>query len=621
MAEALHPETGEPKRILLFEDSDIFADILSETLQEAGYCISRAVNGFEGIKRVYQFLPHLIITDVEMPLFKGYQATRLLKSRRYTKAIPIIMFTSLSETRDRFWGGQAGADCYLEKSPDNFGELKDRVAALLREFQDIDFGAIEKEGKRINDDALIELVNNLLDTKLFQMTIIGRLAELSSKLESLEDILKGVFELLAYICEAGISSIMLKSAHNTLLSYTCNTGGYTAEIAEDFTAITRADFNALFPDFKAISRHTTDFYPAGDREKRLESYLSLPLTTGGEPFATVNMANSIKDYFSPVIGEHLSVFFAAAAPIIANALSLKRLAELQAKTRAAFARYVPIDVMDEIIDTASSASASQSETRNVVVLFSDIRNFTKISEHSNAQDIVTFLNAYFALMGNKIIAEGGNIDKFMGDAIMALFGAPRTLSDAPGCAIRAAINMMRALSQVDTSHIRLPESGFAVGIGINYGECVVGNIGFQNKQDYTVIGDTVNLASRLEGVTKEYRHPIIVSETMYEASKGQSIFRKIDRVQVKGKDTFVDLYGVYAAYTDEPHAEDIPQSLLLNRELLDQYNKGLKLYAMEEWETAKQYFSRALLIDEHDYLSHLYLDRSASHLTALDASR
>ncbi|MDR3334693.1 MAG: response regulator [Treponema sp.] len=601
------------KRILLFEDSDMFADILLEFLHEAGYTTRRAINGFEGIKEVYQFLPHLIITDVEMPLFKGYQATRLLKSRKHTRNIPIIMFTALGETKDRFWGGQAGADCYIEKSPDNFDELNHYLEALLAESRDIDYAAIEKEGKRINDNALIEMVNNLLDNKLFQMTIIGMLAELSSKLACLEDIVQGVFELLAYICETEILSIMIKSSGNVLFVYTMNQAGYTAAIANDFTAITIADFFTLFPDFTILAKHTKDFAPPGDKAKRIESYQVIPLSIAGEQFATVHIANSIKEYFSPFILENLNIFLAATAPIVANALSLKQMEELQSKTRIAFARYVPIDVMDEIINK-SSASVNQSETRNVAVLFVDIRNFTKITENSNAHGVVSFLNDYFSLMGNEIIAEGGYIDKFIGDEIMAVFGAPKTLPNAPVCAIRGALKMITVLTQVNTSSITLPESGFVVGIGINYGPCIVGNIGFYDKQDYTAIGDTVNLASRLEGVTKYYCHPIIVSENMYEAAKGMFLFRKVDSVRVKGKNQPVGLYAVYAAYREDIKDDRVPASLLLNRELLDQYNKGLKLYYMREWETAGQYFSNALKLNPQDYLSALYLERVVGYL-------
>jgi adenylate cyclase len=267
--------------------------------------------------------------------------------------------------------------------------------------------------------------------------------------------------------------------------------------------------------------------------------------------------------------------------------------------------------MDEIIKK-SSMQSTQGETRLVAILFSDIRNFTKISENTQAQELVNFLNEYFSLMGNEIIGEGGNIDKFIGDAIMAIFGAPKTLENAAASAVRAAIRMVKALPHTNTSGITLPESGFGTGIGVNYGECVVGNIGFQNKLDYTVIGDTVNLASRLEGVTKYYQQPIIVSEYVYGAAKDHFIFRKADSVRVKGKDRPVGLYTVYDAFHGEAD-EGTPESLIIARETLDQYNKGLKLYAMREWETAKQYFSKALSISEQtgesDYLAALYLTR------------
>ncbi|WP_081503632.1 adenylate/guanylate cyclase domain-containing protein [Treponema primitia] len=196
---------------------------------------------------------------------------------------------------------------------------------------------------------------------------------------------------------------------------------------------------------------------------------------------------------------------------------------------------------------------------------------------------------------------------------MAIFGAPRPLPNAQACAIRAAVRMIKALSKVDTSQLTLPEKGFAVGIGINSGECVVGNIGFQDRMDYTVIGDNVNLASRLEGVTKMYHHPIIVSENMYEAARDQFIFRKVDTVRVKGKSNPVGLYAVYAAFAGEPAAADCQgpaaASLVIDRELLDCYEKGLRLFSMKEWETAKTYFNNALRIDEDDYLSKVYLER------------
>jgi adenylate cyclase len=221
-------------------------------------------------------------------------------------------------------------------------------------------------------------------------------------------------------------------------------------------------------------------------------------------------------------------------------------------------------------------------------------------------------------MGNKVIAGGGHVDKFMGDAIMAVFGVPKPLPNAPAGAISVAIQMVSALPQVDTSRIAVPEGGFAIGIGINYGECVVGNIGFQDKMDYTVIGDSVNLASRLEGTTKLYHHPIIVSEYMYDAAKDLFVFRKLDSVRVRGKNKPVEIYAVYAAYAGETMNTGgdlpIPPQLVINRKLLDQYNKGLKLFYMREWETARQYFLEALNIDSGDFLSALYLERTEAYI-------
>jgi len=601
----------DKKRVLIFEDSDTFSNMLLEFLNAESYETQRAKNGLEGIKMVYSFLPELIITGVEMPLFKGFESARFLKSRPAARNIPIIMFTNPGETRDKFWGAQAGADIYIEKTPENFDELAGQIRQLLGEKRPVDYERIKKEGEKITDNSLIEMVNNLLDNKLFQATLTGLLAELSSKVSSLEETVKGVFALLKNACRAEMCAMMIKDADDALVVYNANNAGYAEAIAEDFKAITIADFNTRFSDYKVVSKEVCDFFPAGERNERIESYILIPLVSLGEEYATVHIGTSVKEYFSPLIVENINVFLSAASPIIANALHLKQMETLQKKTRAAFARYVPIDVMDEIIKKSSSP-ASQSESRVVTILFSDIRSFTTISENTPARELVDFLNTYFSAMGDQIIAEGGNIDKFIGDAIMAIFGAPKTLENSAVSGVRAAIRMVKALPHVDTSSITLPEIGFGAGIGLNCGECVVGNLGFQNKMDYTVIGDTVNLASRLEGITKYYHATIVVSEYIYEAAKDDFIFRKADSVRVKGKDQPVGLYTVYDAFRGEEE-EGTPACLVIDRETLDQYNKGLKLYAMREFETAKQYFSRALSIEEKagnsDYLASLYLSR------------
>jgi len=607
-----------PKRVLLMEDSDIFADMLLGLFDSGKYEIQRAVNGFEGIKKVYSFMPHLIITDVEMPLFKGYQVTRLLKSRKNTKTIPIIMFTSLDETKDKFWGNQAGADTYIEKSPDNFQLLVSTVDDMLSKDANIDFSAIEREGKKINDNSIIEIVNNMLDNKLFQTTVIGLLAELSSKVHSIEMTASGIFELLHTICEAEIITMIIRGSNRYLYIYTANFGNFTKETCDNFFGICRNDFNNLFHEFKFLSENTRDFHPAGSNTKKITSYITIPLKIAGENFASVHIANSINEYFSVSVMENISVFTAAAAPVIANALSMHELALLQKNTRTAFARYVPADVMDEIINETNK-KAGISENRNVSVLFSDIRDFTNISEYSPPQKVVDFLNAFFSKMGDTIISENGHIDKFIGDAIMAVFGAFQNVDSSQANAIRAAVKMLSAMDEINKSQIINQENKIEIGIGINCGECILGNIGFQNKMDYTVIGDTVNLASRIESLTKLYRHPLIVSEFVYEAVKDSFLFRKIDNVRVKGKKKHAGIYAVYSGFQGQDgnklrsgETTDMPviPSLIVNRETLVNYNKGLQVFYMRQWKLAKEYFSKALETQADDFLASLYLERS-----------
>jgi adenylate cyclase len=186
--------------------------------------------------------------------------------------------------------------------------------------------------------------------------------------------------------------------------------------------------------------------------------------------------------------------------------------------------------------------------------------------------------------------------------------------------------MNAAISRADTSGLNLPEGGLRAGLGINCGECVVGNIGYQDKMDYTVIGDPVNLASRLEGTTKMYRHPLIVSDNVYNVIRShnedqQFIFRKADSVRVKGKQEPVWLYAVYGAFTDCSRPdnssvadEDVSLCLRIIADLLVIYDKGLRLFYMRQWETAMTYFEQALAIDGSDYLTSLYLNRTTEFM-------
>jgi class 3 adenylate cyclase/HAMP domain-containing protein len=210
------------------------------------------------------------------------------------------------------------------------------------------------------------------------------------------------------------------------------------------------------------------------------------------------------------------------------------------KIRNIFQKYVPKDVIERFFQNPESMLVG--ENRVLSVLFSDIRNFTTISESMSPGDLVNDLNRYFNIMVDIIMARTGIVDKYIGDAIMAFFGAPVRHDDDALQSVMAGIEMGEGLVQFNRTLAAAGKPDWHIGVGINYGEVTVGNIGTEKKMDYTVIGDMVNLASRLEGLTKMYHQPLIISESLREAVKDAVPCRLLDSVAVKGKTRGVKIY-------------------------------------------------------------------------------
>ena len=204
------------------------------------------------------------------------------------------------------------------------------------------------------------------------------------------------------------------------------------------------------------------------------------------------------------------------------------------KIRNIFQKYVPKDVIDRFFKNPESMLVG--ENRILSILFSDIRSFTTISERMTPDELVDSLNRYFNVMVDIIMAKGGIVDKYIGDAIMAFFGAPVKHEDDALQSVMAGLEMEEALAGFNARQKAAGKPEFQIGVGINYGEVTVGNIGTEKKMDYTVIGDMVNLASRLEGLTKQYHQRLIISETLHEKVKDAVPCRLLDSVAVKGKE-------------------------------------------------------------------------------------
>ena len=206
-----------------------------------------------------------------------------------------------------------------------------------------------------------------------------------------------------------------------------------------------------------------------------------------------------------------------------------------------FSRYVTKQVAEEILKDPNRITPG-GKKQEVTVLFSDIRGFTTFSESHKPEEVISHLNEYLSSMIDVIFKYEGTLDKFIGDAIMAVFGSPLTHQDDPLRAVKTACEMQERLISLNDKWKEEGKEPLKIGIGINTGEVIVGNIGDVRRMEYTVIGDNVNLASRIEGLTKNYDCPIIISKSTYEKVTDQVEVIKLESVTVKGKTNAVEIY-------------------------------------------------------------------------------
>lgn len=272
---------------------------------------------------------------------------------------------------------------------------------------------------------------------------------------------------------------------------------------------------------------------------------------------------------------------------------------VEKRLRGTMARYMTKELADKLLEEGENVLGGTLQKASV--FFSDIREFTAISEDLGAQETVAMLNEYFSIMVDIILERGGILDKYIGDAMMAVFGVPFTQDEDADNAVRAGIAMLQALQKLNHERALRGVPPIKVGIGINTDFIVSGNIGSIKRMDYTVIGDGVNLAARLESATKYYYSPLLMSEFTVRDLKNEYLIRDVDRLRVKGKSEPVGVYAVMDYRTDLTHEELV--------QLLELHHQGLSCYRNMKWSSAVAYFQQLLDLFPCDQLSQLYIDR------------
>jgi adenylate cyclase len=267
------------------------------------------------------------------------------------------------------------------------------------------------------------------------------------------------------------------------------------------------------------------------------------------------------------------------------------------RIRKTFESYVAPTVVQEMLKHPEQLRLG-GERREITVLFTDIRGFTTMSENLDPEALVKLLHDFLNPMSNIIINQGGTIDKYMGDAIMALFGAPLIQAEHPRMACRAALEMVASLEALNRTWTEQGRPPLKVGVGVNSGPVAVGNMGSDRLFDYTAIGDNVNLASRLEGLNKYYGTSILISDATAQALDHGFILRDMDLVKVKGKAQGVRIHAVLGEGDPEPY----------QARFLELHHRALALYRGREWAESLAVFAQALAVTPGDATCQRYVN-------------
>ncbi|QIZ72015.1 ATP-binding protein [Oxynema aestuarii] len=559
-------------KILIVDDEPVNLQVLSNYLSLENYAIVSASNGVEALTLIENgFEPDLVLLDLMMPKMTGYEVCQKLREHFPATELPILMLTAKNQVSDLVHGLGVGANDYLTK-PISKNELLARIKTHLQ-------------------IATISIEN----------------AKLYYELRESESRLKQFLEALPVgisILDSRGKPYYINRVGKELLGRGVVDASWeeVSEVYQNYIAGSDRLYPIeRLPVIRALhgEQTTADDIEIQRGEKRIpiESWGTPIFDEKGEvSFAIVAFQDITERKQAEEERERFTQQLAAVNKDLEQSL------EAQLELTDAYGRFVPHEFLDllgqqSIVDVELGDSVEQEMS----VLFSDIRDFTTISERLTPAENFKFLNSYLTRMEGAIADHHGFIDKYIGDAIMALF------SSNADEAVQAGIAMLRLLQEYNQDPERSHNSPLNIGIGINTGNLMLGTVGGSNRMDGTAIGDAVNLASRIEGLTKNYGVQLLISHHTFLKLRHPTEYalRLLDRVQVKGKSKFVSVFEIFEA--DPP---EMKEKKLVNKTV---FEKAVLFYHFNWFYQAAQGFQQYLELNPGDRAAEIYLDRCEKH--------
>ena len=577
--------------IIILEHSKNTALRIENKLRDYNMKVRTVSKGVDGLQMVHHLSPDVVIIDAILHDINGIEVLKYLKNDPVLNCIPVIAYSTITDNINEIYFSDA--DVFLKKDSDFLENVVQNTLGFLEKNNKIQ---IKKND--VSEEEILYSIDQIYREMQLCNEYIKKLLEYSPSLDDPESILKNFLSFLMENFDI-YSVYFIFRIGSEINIYKQKIPALPREIDLQLgKKMKRVFMNYNHIDPRSKNKITEIELPPGSLDnippgtvKSLVYSFKLNESTGG-----IGIFHSLSERKKL---ENLR-FTAACIKKLAESLIIHR--ENQAMARqlnTLFTNFLPGKVIADLLKKQNDENLMIGEKRNIAVIFSHIKNFGFIEKENSAEDVVAFLNKHFTALSGCIKKYGGEINKFIGDAVFAMFGAPESFEDNSKRASLAAREMLASLENLPVEKINFPDSGYKIGIGIHVGKAIIGNIGSSDNFDYTAIGDTINLAARLESLCKYYHTGILVSENVKNECRQYNApveFREIDTVMVKGKNTATTIFSIENTGRFPPG-------------FIKTYCKGLKMFKLGNWNLAENYFTKCSKSLPGDRISEIYLER------------
>jgi class 3 adenylate cyclase/DNA-binding response OmpR family regulator len=518
------------ERILVVDDGRENRDfVVDYILRPNGYRALVARDGREGLEKAIAERPDLMLLDLQMPRMNGIEVLQAMHQENLN--IPVILMTFHGSEEIAIEVFRLGVRDYVKK-PYTIEEMLDAIERNLTETR------LRREKEALTERLLLS--NRELQRRIKELNVLYKMGKTVTSILDTDHLAVRVVEAATYVTGAQEGNLLLVEDGKLI----CRAAKRFADSHARAMRIESQDRLAervmqtgqavvLTPEELARARTENPNVPL--------AVLYTPLVMGERLLGVLGVDN-VADGGRPFTehdGALLSALADYAAIALENARNVSQLVESKEREkqhiRQAFERYVAPSVVGRALER-TDAMALGGMRQEISILFADLRGYTTYSEQADPEHVVEMLNQYFRIAADVILAREGTLDKFLGDAVMAIFNAPQPQPDHPYRAVEAALTLRQAVEEWNTQH----GSGLLFGIGVNIGEAVVGNVGAALAMNYTAIGDAVNLAKRLQ--ERAAPGQILITDSVAKRLGSQIRTTPLGAVQVKGRQQPVVVY-------------------------------------------------------------------------------